>query len=114
MTNSASVPHFNVHTADFTPLAEFGGHEAILYKSEDGTRLAGSFKEAGKHTMTMPFDEFIYVVGGHTTISVAGGESIELGVGGCCYLRQGQEVTFEHSDDFHDVTVLVSDKPIEY
>lgn len=106
---NASVPRFNVNSVEWTSFPEFGGHEAILYKSEDGTRLAGSFREAGKHTMVMPFDEFMYLIAGTVRISVEGGDSFELGVGDCCYLRQGMTVTFEMSDDFHDVTVLISD-----
>ena len=34
-----NVAHLNVHTAEFTPLADIEGEEAILYRSEDGTRL---------------------------------------------------------------------------
>ncbi|WP_375479782.1 cupin domain-containing protein [uncultured Jatrophihabitans sp.] len=107
------VPRFNVHTATYDPLPEFGGQQAILYKSDDGTRLAGSFQESGRHTMVMPFDEFIYVVTGGSTISVDDGEPFTLSAGDCCYLRQGTNVTFEMTDDFHDVTVLISDKPID-
>ncbi|MEN0138167.1 MAG: cupin domain-containing protein [Rhodococcus sp. (in: high G+C Gram-positive bacteria)] len=114
MSENATVPRFNVHTTDWTPLPELGGHEAILYKSEDGRRLAGSFRESGRHTMKMPFDEFIYVVAGSTRITVEGEDPFDLGVGDCCYLKEGMEVTFEHSEDFHDVTVLISDQPIEY
>jgi uncharacterized cupin superfamily protein len=113
MSSHGHVPRFNVHTADFEPLPEFGGKQAVLYQSDDGTRLAGSFHESGTHTMLMPFDEFIYVVGGSCTISVEGGDSFDLNIGDCCYLRQGQTVTFEMADDFHDVTVLISDAPFD-
>lgn len=113
MTLDTAVPHFNVHTTDFEPLPEFGGGKAILFHSADRKRLAGSFRESGTHRMTMPFDEFLYVVGGGTTITVDGGEPISLGVGDACYLKQGQDVLFQMTDDFHDVTVLISDDPIE-
>lgn len=109
MTDFKKIPHFNVHTTKFDPLPEFGGKQAVLYKSPDGKRLAGSFHETGTHSMTMPFDEFIYIVGGGVTITVEGGETIVMKVGDCCYLRQGQKVKFEMTDDFHDVTVLISD-----
>lgn len=112
MTES-SVPHFNVHDTDFEPMAQEGWRKSILYVSEDKTRVAGSFKESGTHAVVMPFDEFIYIVGGSSTIEVEGGETIEMKAGDCCYLRQGQNVTFHHSEDFHDVTVLISDSPIE-
>lgn len=114
MSHDGSVPRFNVTTASYEPLPEFGGSQAVLYRSADGTRLAGSFKESGTHTLVMPFDEFIYIVGGSCTIAVEGGDAFELNAGDCCYLRQGQNVTFEMSDDFHDVTVLVSDTPFDH
>lgn len=104
-----NVPRFNVNTVEWTSFPEFGGHEAILYKSADGKRLAGSFRESGRHTMLMPFDEFMYVIAGTMKISIEGGETLELGVGDCCYLREGQTATMEMSEDFHDVTVLISD-----
>lgn len=114
MSDDKTIPHFNVHTTKFDPLPEFGGSQAVLYKSSDGTRLAGSFRESGTHSLTMPFDEFIYIVGGGVKITVEGGETIEMTVGDACYLRQGQKVTFEMTDDFHDVTVLMSDKPFNH
>ncbi|GGF33856.1 cupin domain-containing protein [Subtercola lobariae] len=104
------VPHFNAHSAEFKKFS--AGEMALLYASDDGTRLAGSFKESGLHQMTMPFDEFIYIVAGSSKITVEG-ETFEMGVGDACYLKKGMEVTFEHSSDFHDVTVLLSDTPIE-
>lgn len=109
MISDGHVPRFNVSTAAYEPLPEFGGSQALLYTSADGKRLAGSFKESGTHTMVMPFDEFVYVLAGRCTITVEGGDSLEVGVGDCCYLREGMNVTWEMSDDFHDVTVLISD-----
>ena len=108
------LPHFNVHSADWVPLPQLGGFEAILHKSPDGKRLAGSFRESGTHIMEMPFDEFMYLVAGTAKITVDDQETVELGPGDCCYLSQGSRVTFDYSDDFHDVTVLISETPIEY
>jgi uncharacterized cupin superfamily protein len=113
MSQRLLAPHFNVHTTPFEPLPEFGGSKAILFKSQDGTRVAGSFRESGSHRFEMPFDEFIYVVGGSVKITIEGGETFQLSVGDACYLLQGQTVLFEMSDDFHDVTVLMSDKKID-
>lgn len=114
MASAAEIPHFNVHDTKWTALPEFGGAEAILYRSPDGSRLAGSFKETGAHHMDMPFDEFIYIVAGSVRISVDDLGTVELGPGDVCYLKQGQSVDFEMSDDFHDVTVLISDHEIDY
>jgi len=109
MNSSNSAPHFNVHDVEFEPLPEFGGGKAILYHSQDKKRLAGSFRESGTHRMTMPFDEFIYVIGGGATITIGDGAPFSIGPGDVCYLLQGQDVLFEMTDDFHDVTVLISD-----
>lgn len=115
MTDQAHpVPHFNVHTTEFEPLPEFGGGQAILYRSPDGQRLAGSFRESGQHAMLMPFDEFIYVVGGSMRITVDGGDEVSMAAGDACYLRAGQHVAFDQSADFHDVTVLISDDEISF
>jgi uncharacterized cupin superfamily protein len=113
MTLEKTAPHFNVHTTKFEPLPEFGGSKAILYKSKDGRRLAGSFRESGTHRLTMPFDEFIYVVAGGVKISIEGGDSFTLAAGDACYLQQGQDILFDMTPDFHDVTVLMSDKTID-
>jgi uncharacterized cupin superfamily protein len=112
VSDDGRVQRFNVHSAPYEPLPEFGGKQAILYSSPDRTRLAGTFQESGTHTLVMPFDEFMYVVGGSCRISVQDGDSFELSAGDCCYLRQGMNVTFEMAEDFHDVTVLISDTPI--
>jgi uncharacterized cupin superfamily protein len=114
MLSDVAVPKLNVHTAEFTPLPDFGGSEAILYRSPDGTRLAGIFRESGSHTLTLAFDEFIFVVAGGVGVTVHGGERHEMTVGDAFYLRQGMTVDFEITDDFQAVTVLVSDKPINY
>jgi len=107
------VPHFNVNTKTHDPLPEFGGGKAILFHSADRKRLAASFRESGKLRMTMPFDDFSYVVGGSATIIVDEGKPVSLGAGDVFYLKQGQDVQFDLSDDFHVVTMLMSDDPIE-
>lgn len=109
-----NVAHLNVHTAEFTPLADIEGEEAILYRSEDGTRIAGSFRESGTHTLVQNFDEFIYVIAGTARASLEGGAVLDLAAGDCCYLRQGARVTWDMSDDFHDVAVLIADRPISH
>lgn len=113
MSTNNIVPHFNVHTTTHEPLPEFGGGKAVLFHSSDGKRLAASFRESGTARMTMPFDDFSYVVAGSAKITVDGGEPITVGVGDAFYLKQGQDVRFDLTDDFHVVTMLISDKPIK-
>ena len=107
------VPHFHVDTTPHEPLPEFGGSKAILYHSEDRKRLAASFRESGTARMTMPFDDFSYVVGGSGKITVDGGEPISLCAGDAFYLKKGQDVQFDLADDFHVVTMLMSDEAFE-
>lgn len=105
-----TVPRLDVKDAgNFVPLPEANGHQAWLYKSGDGRVKAGSFKEHGKFEYANDFDEFMYVIGGSTTITVEGGESFTVKAGECAYLRKGLKFTFESDDDFHDVAVLISD-----
>ena len=114
MPDDVALPRLNVHTTEFTPMPEFGGSQAVLYRSPDGTRLAGTFHESGSHTLTMEYDEFLYILAGHLVVTIHGGDRHELTVGDACYLRQGLTVDFEMSEDFQDVAVLVSDNAIPY
>lgn len=113
MSKNNIVPHFKVATTPHDPLPEFGGSKAVLYHSPDRKRLAASFHESGTARMTMPFDDFSYVVGGSAKITVDGGEPISLSVGDAFYLKKGQDVIFDLADDFHVVTMLTSDEPFE-
>jgi uncharacterized cupin superfamily protein len=113
MSKNDVVPRFHVATTAHDPLPEYGGTKAILYHSADRKRLAASFHESGTARMTMPFDDFSYVVAGSGKITVDGGEPINLNAGDAFYLKQGQDVQFVLSDDFHVVTMLMSDDPIE-
>lgn len=112
MNRVAAIPHMNVHTSDFEPFPRMNGTKRVLYHSPDGTRLAASFTESGRHTMTMPFDEFAYVVRGTAVVTVLGGETYEFGAGDAFYLLKGMTVDFELSDDFQDIAFLVSEEPI--
>lgn len=113
MPDDLDIPRFNVNDDEYEPFPEMGGAKAIVYHSPDRTRLAGSFKESGTHTMTMPFDEFVYVIAGGATLTVHGGERHEMKAGDAFYVRQGMTVDWEMTDDFQDVTVLISDQPID-
>jgi uncharacterized cupin superfamily protein len=108
------VPHLNVHNPHWKPLPEYGGHKAILYESDDGSRVAATFRESGKFTFEYPFDELVYVVEGSLTATVHGGETIDLVKGDVAYFREGMIVDFDMSADFQDVTCLMSRGPVRY
>lgn len=102
----------NVHAAAYEPFPRMNGTKKVFYHSADGTRLAASFTESGRHAMTMPFDELAYVVRGDAVVTVRGGEQCRVVAGDAFVLLEGMTVDFELSEDFHDVAFMVSDYPI--
>lgn len=108
------VPHGAPAELEWVPLPEFGGEEAIIYRSPDGRRVAAAFREAGRATFTYPFDEFLVVTSGSVKMSVHGGETFSLHRGDVAYLRKGMVVDLEFSEGFSDVTCLMGDEPVKW
>lgn len=109
-----AIPHGPLESFKWVDLPEFGGREAIIYRSPDGKRVAAAFEESGKASFTYPFDEFLVVTAGTATIAVRGGETIHLKQGDVAYIREGTAVDFEFSDDFADVTCLMADHEVKW
>jgi len=95
-------------------LSEFGGTEAIVYRSPDGKRVAAAFHESGKATFTYPFDEFVVVTSGSVSVRVHGGEMFTLSKGDVGYFREGTTVDFKFSADFADITCLIGDREVRW
>jgi uncharacterized cupin superfamily protein len=110
----AHIPHGPPSSFKWVDLPEFGGREAIIYRSPDGKRVAAAFEESGMATFTYPFDEFLVVTSGTAKIKVYGGETIELKKGDVAYLREGTSVDFEFSEDFSDITCLMADHAVKW
>lgn len=110
----ARIPHGPLDSFEWVALPEFGGREAIIYRSPDGRRVAAAFEESGQATFTYPFDEFLVVTAGTATIKVQGGETIRLRKGDVAYLREGTTVDFEFSADFADITCLMADHEVKW
>lgn len=108
------VPHGPLSSFKWVDLREFGGKEAIIYRSPDAKRVAAAFQESGKATFTYPFDEFLVVTSGTAKIVVHGGQTIELGKGDVAYLREGTTVDFDFSEDFSDITCLMADHEVKW
>jgi len=111
MTDTAGL--FNVHEVDREPFPEFGGHKAVLHESADGRVIAATYWLAGRHSWDLPYDDYFYVIAGSATVTVDDQEPFEVKTGSFCHLRQGSTVTFDMSDDFHEVSTLVSDQQID-
>jgi len=112
--NGANIPHGSLASFRWVSLPEFGGKEAIIYRSPDGTRVAAAFHESGAETFTYPFDEFLVVTSGSVTIKVHGGPTFSVGKGEVAYIPEGTTVDFQFSDDFSDVTSLVSNHEVKW
>jgi uncharacterized cupin superfamily protein len=108
------VPHGKPADFNWVALPEFGGREAIIYRSPDGRRVAAAFEESGQHEFTYPFDEFLIVTSGSAEVAVEGGRSIVLRKGDVAYFREGTRVKFSFSKDFADVTCLMSDREVRW
>lgn len=106
---ASTFSRLNVHTTCWSPFPEFGGTESVLFTSEDGTRFAASFRLSGTHSWVMQYDDFFYVIAGSARVTMDDEDPVEIVAGDFCRIRRGTSVTFEMSDDFHEVSVLVSD-----
>ena len=111
---AADVPHGNVSQLNWVSLPEFGGKEAIIYRSPDGKRVAAAFHESGSPSFTYPFDEFLIVTSGSVKVHVHGGSTFTLLKGEVAYFREGMSVDFQFSDDFSDITSLVADHEVKW
>jgi len=113
LTKTAPV-HKKLSDLHWVELPEFGGEEAIIYRSPDGKRVAAAFHESGKATFTYPFDEFVVVTSGSVTVRVRGGELFTLSRGDVGYFREGTTVDFNFSTDFSDITCLIGDREVRW
>ena len=95
--------------------SSWGGSEAIMHRSTDGRRVFGSFKEKGTFkNVRYDFDEYGYVLSGHGRAKVHGGPEIVFEKGDMFFFKKGTVVDSMLSNDFQDVAVVVSDKPVDF
>jgi uncharacterized cupin superfamily protein len=106
--------HAKLADLAWVDLPEFGGREAIIYRSPDGKRVAAAFHESGRATFTYPFDEFLVVTSGTATVHVHGGETFTMAAGEVGYFREGTTVDFDFSPDFADITCLMSEHEVRW
>lgn len=110
----AGPVHFALADLRWVSLPEFGGSEAIIYRSSDGRRVAAAFKESGSASFVYPFDEFLYVTEGTARVKVHGAQNFVLRKGDVAYFPEGTSVDFDFSKDFADVTMLVADHEVRW
>ena len=115
VTNAESgVVHVNVDKLTYRTSA-WGGREAVIYRSPDGTRVFGVYHEKGAlKELTWPYDEYGYVLSGTLDVAVHNGPSFVLRKGDAFYFRKGTVADVEMSEDFSEIIVLESEEEIVY
>ena len=113
-TAAVAPVHSRLADLPWVDLPEFGGREAIIYRSPDGKRVAAAFHESGRATFTYPFDEFLVVTSGTVTVHVHDGETFTMATGEVGYFREGTTVDFEFSADFSDITCLMGEHEVRW
>ncbi|MCZ4123783.1 cupin domain-containing protein [Streptomyces sp. H39-S7] len=66
----------------------------VLWESADGTRLRGIWQITPGVVTDTEADEMFVVVSGRATVEVTGGDTLELGPGVVCVLREGDRTTW--------------------
>lgn len=103
----ADVPYGNWDSFPWHPFPEYGGSKSVIYRSADGTIVAGAAKETGTATLTYPCDEFFYVTEGWIKLAIRGGETFTLNKGQFVYLKKGTTVDFTFGPDFANVAIFM-------
>jgi uncharacterized cupin superfamily protein len=119
-TSTAETPrdtlvHGSMQTVKWRDVPQFGGKEAILYRSPDGRRAAGAFTHTGKYSFKFPFDEFAIVMSGSVKVTVRdSGVTHVLRQGDAVYFRAGMEVDFEAGEGYSNFAMFVGDEPLAW
>lgn len=86
---------------------EYAGSKSLIYRSSDGTIVAGAAKESGKATLTYPCHEFFYVTDGWVKLAIHGGPTMRLAKGDFIFLHKGTTVDFEFGEGFANVACFI-------
>jgi uncharacterized cupin superfamily protein len=110
----APVYHSSVKNLNWVALPEFGGAQAIIYRSPDKKRIVAAFRESLSQTFRFTFDEFVYVTAGSCKMKIHGGATLSLVKGDVAYVHEGTTADLEFSSDFEDIGVLTSEHVIDW
>ncbi|MEU9414246.1 cupin domain-containing protein [Streptomyces sp. NPDC048272] len=66
----------------------------VLWEAEDGLQIRGIWQITPGVVTDTEADELFVVVGGRATIEVEGGDTLEVGPGSACVLREGDKTTW--------------------
>lgn len=66
----------------------------VLWEAEDGSQIRGIWQITPGVVTDTEADELFVVVAGRATIAVEGGDTLEVGPGSACVLREGDKTTW--------------------
>ncbi|MFB0628891.1 cupin domain-containing protein [Streptomyces sp. AB3(2024)] len=94
----ADVPDSELEAEDLDPAQIVSGTPVVtgkvLWEAEDGSQIRGIWQITPGVVTDTEANELFVVVGGRATIEVEGGETLEVGPGSACVLREGDRTTW--------------------
>jgi uncharacterized cupin superfamily protein len=108
------LAHMSISDASFEPLDPYGSI-AVLYQSPERRKVAGAWNFGpGGFDYELPYDLFVYVIEGRTSVDVQGQDRVELASGDIAYFTSGQTTRWEAPEEIRTVFFCVSDQePID-
>ncbi|MFE9630255.1 cupin domain-containing protein [Streptomyces sp. NPDC006463] len=95
---AVSVPDVELEAEDLDPGQIVSGEPVVtgkvLWESADGRQLRGIWQITPGVVTDTEANELFVVVSGRATIEVEGGETLEVGPGSACVLREGDKTTW--------------------
>ncbi|MGW0751797.1 cupin domain-containing protein [Streptomyces sp. NPDC002587] len=95
---AVSVPDAELEAEDLDPSQIVSGEPVVtgkvLWESADGRQVRGIWQITPGVVTDTEADELFVVVSGRATIEVEGGETLEVGPGSACVLREGDRTTW--------------------
>ncbi|MFE2480098.1 cupin domain-containing protein [Streptomyces sp. NRRL F-2747] len=95
---AVSVPDAELEVEDLDPGQILSGEPVVtgkvLWESPDGTQVRGIWQITPGVVTDTEANELFVVVSGRATIEVEGGETLEVGPGSACVLREGDKTTW--------------------
>lgn len=108
------LPHGSVKSLKWKATPGYGGSEAVMYRSPDGTRVAGAFTHSGSYSFTYPFDEFVVILSGSVDASIVNGPKLSLKKGDLAYFKKGMTVHFKAGKNYSNAAMMVSENEITW
>ncbi|MFE9932092.1 cupin domain-containing protein [Streptomyces sp. NPDC005533] len=95
---SVSVADVELEPEDLDPDQIVSGEPVVtgkvLWESPDGSQVRGIWQITPGVVTDTEADELFVVVSGRATVEVEGGETLEVGPGSACVLREGDKTTW--------------------